>query len=156
VEGPVAKTYSVSKTFHAPLDFVYSWCTDFRADDNKMVGSNLRRHFFERSPRRYVWLLKRKVRKKTIEGLRVVWLTPPDSWRLSTCGDKFEEGTYKLTPVGKRTRLDMTFRVIYEDPKKVPSTRELVSGDKNDWNSFAKYLEKDYQAFAEKQAKRKR
>jgi len=156
LEGPVAKTYKLSKTFHAPLDFVFAWCTDFRADDSKMHGGKVRRRFLERSPHRFVWLVKYKVRKKVYEGVRAVWLAPPDSWHLDTCGDGYELGDYKLTPLGKRTRLDMVFRVVYEDPKRVESTREWVAGAKRDWDAYGKYLEKDYQAAAMKQSRRKR
>jgi hypothetical protein len=42
-------TYQVSQTFNAPKDYVYSWCTDYREDDPKMLGSRSRRRFVERT-----------------------------------------------------------------------------------------------------------
>lgn len=156
LEGPVSKTYNLSQMFHAPLEFVFDWCTDYRSDDSKMYGGKTRRRFLERSKRMYVWVVKYKQGRKTVEGVRAVWLMPPDSWHLDTCGDHYETGDYKLTPVGRRTRLNMTFHIIYPDPKKVDSTREWVAGSRREWNAFAKYLDKDYQALVQKQSKRRR
>ena len=144
--GPITRTYRVSKTFRAPLDFCYVWCTDFRADDNKMTGSKTRRRFLERSSRRFVWIATYREGGKTIEGVRAVWLKPPDAWHLDTCGDGREIGDYKLTPVGRRTRLDMVFQVTYDDPKKAEGVREWVRGSKREWDAFGRYLEADYRA----------
>jgi len=142
--GPVTKTYKVSKTLKAPLDFCFAWCTDFRADDYKMSGSKTRRHFLERSRRRFVWVATRKEGRKTVEGIRAVWPKPPDAWHLDTCGDGREIGDYRLTPVGRRTRLDMVFQVTYDDPKKVEGVREWVRDTNREWDAFGKYLEADY------------
>jgi hypothetical protein len=146
LQRPVTKTYRVSKTFKAPLDFCFSWCTDFRVDDNKMTGSKTKRRFLERSSRRFVWVTKYNVGRKTVEGIRAVWLKPPASWHLDTCGDGREIGDYKLTPVGRRTRLDMVFHVTYDDPKKAEGVREWVRGAKREWDTFGRYLEADYRA----------
>jgi hypothetical protein len=147
---PVTKTYKVSKTFKAPLDFCFAWCTDFRADDNKMTGSKMKRHFLEKSRRRFVWVATHKEGRKTVEGIRAVWLKPPDAWHLDSCGDGREIGDYKLTPLGRRTRLDMVFHVTYDDPKKVEGVREWVQGAKWEWDTFGRYLEADYKASAGK------
>lgn len=144
--GPVTKTYRVSKTFKAPLSFCFAWCTDFRADDNKMTGSKTRRRFLERSSRRFVWISTYKEGKKTVEGVRAVWLAPPDGWHLDSCGDGRELGDYKLTPMGRRTRLDMVFRVTYDDPKKAEGVHEWVRGAKREWDAFGRHLEADYRA----------
>jgi hypothetical protein len=154
LKGPVNKTYRLSQTFNAPLDFTFAWCTDFREDDNKMTGSKIRRKFLERSSRRFVWVTQNKVGRRTVEGIRAVWLRPPDAWHLDTCGDGREIGDYKLTPVGKRTRLDMVFQVTYDDPDEAESVREWVAGAKREWDAFRKYLEADYEAFLEKVSKK--
>ncbi|HYA55838.1 MAG TPA: hypothetical protein VED22_03470 [Nitrososphaerales archaeon] len=144
--GPVTKTYKVSKTFKAPLAFCYAWCTDFRADDYKMTGSKTRRHFLEQSRRRFVWVATYKEGRRTVEGIRAVWLKAPDAWHLDTCGDGREIGDYKLTPVGRGTRLDMVFRVTYDDPKKVEGVREWVRDTRREWDTFGRFLEADYKA----------
>jgi len=150
--GPVTKTYKVSKTFKAPLDFCFEWCTDFRADDNKMTGSKIKRHFLERTRRRFVWVAAHKEGKRTVEGIRAVWLKPPDAWHLDTCGDGREIGDYKLTSVGRRTRLDMVFRVTYDDPKKAEGAREWVRDARREWDAFGRYLEADYKGSVGKRA----
>jgi len=141
---PVTKTYKVSKTFKAPLDFCFAWCTDFRVDDNKMTGSKTKRRFLERSRRRFVWVTTYKEGRNPVEGIRAVWLKPPDAWHLDSCGDGRELGDYKLTSVGRRTRLDMVFHVTYDDPKKAEGVREWVQGAKREWDVFGRYLEADY------------
>lgn len=139
------ETYKVSKTFNAPLDFVFHWCTDFREDDGKMTGSKAKRTFLERTEKRIVWAVNYREKGKNREGLRVVWLQPPDAWYLDTCGDGREVGEYKLTPKGRdRTRLDMKFRVSYESKDEVEDKKKWERDASDEWDTFARYLEKDY------------
>jgi len=139
------ETYRVSKTFNAPLDFVYRWCTDYREDDLKMIGSSNKRKIIERSKSRVVWRVIGKNGGNGYEGVRVVWLKPPNSWHLDTCGDKRELGEYRLTPLGKgRTRLDMKFTVSYDSPKEVEGRKSWEADARADWDSYGSYLERDY------------
>jgi hypothetical protein len=92
LKSAVVGTYKVSKTFNAPIDFVFKWCTDFREDDGKMVGSKNKKRFLERSKKRIVWVSTYKEDGVPGEGLRVVWLRPPDAWHFETCGDEYERG----------------------------------------------------------------
>jgi len=140
------ETYRVSKTFNAPLGFVYRWCTDYREDDLKMIGSSNRRKIIERSKSRVVWRVIGKNGGKGYEGVRVVWLKPPNSWHLDTCGDKREVGEYGLTRLGKtRTRLDMKFEVTYDDLSKVESRKSWEADARSEWDTYGKHLEGDYQ-----------
>ena len=139
------EVYNISKTFDAPLKFVFDWCTDFREDDGKMVGSKTKQQFLERTEKRIVWVSNYKEEGKTIEGVRVVWLHPPNSWHLDTCGDLRELGDYKLTSLGKtRTRLDMVFQISYDDPKDLRDKKEWEKEVLEEWDTYGKYLEKDY------------
>lgn len=140
------QTYKVSKTFNAPIDFVFEWCTDFREDDNKMTGSKTTRQFLERTKRRIVWIVNYKEKGEAKEGLRAVWLKPPDSWHLDTCGDGKELGDYKLTSNGKKTRLDMVFQVTYDNRDEVEKKRKWQKETRELWDIFGRYLEKDYKA----------
>ena len=63
---PIKQKYKLSETFNAPLDYVFKWCTDFREDDNKMIGSKTERKILEKSPERVIW----RVRYKDGKGLR--------------------------------------------------------------------------------------
>ncbi len=141
------KTYELSQTFNAPLDFVFNWCTDFREDDGKMISSKAKRTFLERTDKRIVWAATYRENNKQKEGIRAVWLRPPDAWHLDTCGDGREVGDYKLTSKGKtKTRLDMVFSVTYDKGEEVTSRREWEKEVQQEWKIFARYLEKDYKS----------
>lgn len=145
MEDAFTETYTLSKVFNAPLPFVYAWCTDFREDDSRMHGGASRRRFVERSRKRIIWTTKSEDGGKPVEGVRVVWLSPPDSWRLDTCGDVRERGDYALTSLGKnRTRLDMTFRVTYDRREDVESRESWEADGRKDWDAYARFLERDY------------
>ena len=145
LKGPITKTYKISKTFNAPKDFVFDWCTDFREDDYKMTNSTARRRFLERTKKMIIWLVKYKDGGRSVEGVRAVWLKSPNSWHLDTCGDGREVGDYTLTGLKNgRTRLDMVFRVTYDDPSEVESQAEWTKGGKSNWSIYAKFLEIDY------------
>jgi len=144
---PVNQTYRLSATFNAPLDYVFAWCTDFREDDNKMTGSKTRRHILERTKERFVWVVNYKDGGKEKEGIRAVWLHPPDSWHLDTCGDGREVGDYKLTRLGKtKTRLDMKFVETYDGPEEVEDKKEWEADGKEHWKIYKKALEADFKA----------
>jgi len=145
VKKAFTETYRLSKTFNAPLKFVYAWCTDFRPGDLKMIGSKNRRNIIHRSKKRVLWTVVSKDSQKGYEGVRVVWLKPPNSWHLDTCGDKRELGEYKLTPLAKgRTRLDMRFTVSYDSAKEVEGRKSWQADARADWDSYGTYLERDY------------
>jgi hypothetical protein len=142
-----AETYRVSKTFNAPLGFVYKWCTDYREDDLKMVGSKARRMILEHTRRGVVWRLVDKS-SKGIQGLRSVWLFPPNRWHLDTCGDKHLAGDYRLTRLGKtRTRLDMRFTETSEDRRKLEPKKSWEADAVSEWDVYGRFLERDYQRY---------
>ena len=145
MSNPVVGTYKLSQRFNAPLDFVFRWCTDFREDDNKMIGSKTKRTFLEKGKTRIVWVVNYKEDGKEKEGIRAVWLKPPNAWHLDTCGDGRELGEYTLKSLGKnKTRLDMVFRVTYDSKAEVESKEELEKDGNDHWAKYAEYLEKDY------------
>ena len=144
-------TYKVSKTFKAPLDFVFTWCTDFQEDDLKMIGSKNRRNIVEKTKRRVIWTVEGKKLPTQTDPVRVVWLRPPNSWHLEGCGDVSETGEYRLTTAGKsKTRLDMTFTETYSERSKVPSKKELEAEARDHWVHYGKHLEEDYRASVSK------
>lgn len=141
------ETYKASKTFKAPLDYVFQWCTDFREDDGKMVGSKAKKTFVERTDKRIIWISAYKEKGKTREDIRVVWLRPPDAWHLDTCGDGREVGEYQLSEKGKnKTRLDMKFSISYDNRDDVPDKKKWEKDVDEEWDTFARYLEDDYKA----------
>jgi len=145
MKAAYAKTYKIAKTFNAPIGFVYSWCTDFRGDDLTMIGSKNVRNIHEKTGKRVIWTVEGEKPAAKTDPVRVVWLSPPDSWHLETCGDGNEIGDYKLTPVGKnRTRLDMTFTETYRSKKGIPSKKELKAEAVDHWKTYCRFLEQDY------------
>ena len=139
------ETYKVSKTFKAPLEFVFDWCTDFREDDGQMTGSKTKRTFLEKTSKRIVWVVEYKEKGRSVEGVRVVWLHPPDSWSLDTCGDHREIGEYKLKRKSKnKTRLDMKFRYSYDGKEEVQDQEEWEEETREMWDIYGRHLEKDY------------
>jgi hypothetical protein len=141
----VVQKYKLSRTFNAPLDFVFQWCTDFREDDNKMVDSKTRRTFLEKGKNRIVWVVNYKEDGKEKEGIRAVWLQPPNGWHLDTCGDGREVGDYRLKSMGKnKTRLDMVFYQTFDSKEEVENPEEWEKDSTKHWATYADYLEKDY------------
>jgi len=139
------KTYKISETFNAPLDYVFSWCTDFREDDSKMVGGKTRRNFLEQTKERVIWTVAYEEDGKKLEGFRVVWLRPPNSWKLDTCGDQRERGEYRLKALGKnKTRLDMSFQTTYDDKEDIVPRKDWERDVEKEWATFRRFLEKDY------------
>ena len=144
---PINGKYKLSETFDAPLDYVFAWCTDFREDDNKMIGSKTARKILEKSPERVIWRVSYKDGKKVVEGVRAVWLRPPNAWYLDTCGDGREMGEYKLKSLGKsKTRLDMKFVVTYPSKDEVEDKEEWEDDGKKHWKIYRKALEADFKA----------
>jgi len=144
---PINGKYKLSATFDAPLEYVFKWCTDFREDDNKMIGSKTQRTILEKSPERVIWRVRYKDGKDWAEGVRAVWLHPPNSWTLDTCGDGREVGEYKLKPLGKKkTRLDMKFVVTYDSKDEVEDKDEWEEDGVKHWKIYRKALEADYEA----------
>ncbi|MDA4135024.1 MAG: hypothetical protein OK441_05595 [Thaumarchaeota archaeon] len=141
----IIETYQLRRTFNAPIDFVFDWCTDFREDDGKMTGSKTKRRILERTKKRIIWTVNYTESGKPREGLRVVWLSPPDSWHLDTCGDYREVGDYKLTALGKgKTRLDAVFNVTYDDPGEVETKEKWEKETGELWTIFTGCLENEY------------
>jgi hypothetical protein len=144
---PVNQKYKVSETFNAPLEYVFAWCTDFREDDPKYTGSKTVRKILEKTPQRIVWAVRSKEGKGFTEGVRAVWLNPPKSWHLDTCGDGREVGDYKLTALGKsKTRLDMKFVVTYDSKKEVEDRDEWEKDGVKHWKIYKKALEADFKS----------
>ena len=141
-----AETYRITKTFNAPLGFVYKWCTDFRENDLRMVGSTTRRVMLENNRKHVVWRIVPRGAKKGIQGIRSVWLMPPNKWYLDTSGDKHLTGYYKLTRLGNsKTKLDMKFIETNVDKRKLESPKSWEAETLAEWDAYGRCLEKDYQ-----------
>ncbi len=141
------KTHSfrVSKIIHAPLAFVYDWCTDYRESDPKITGSKAKRKILLKTVRRVVYTSAYKSGGKPKTAVDVITLYPPKWWHLDFIGDEDDEtGDYKLTGLGPRkTRLDMSFIEHYK-MRKPPTKAQDVKHTHEVWEKYAAALEREY------------
>ncbi len=143
----ITRTYRVSKTFNAPIHYVYDWCTDFRDDDSELADGKWRRHVIDQTKKRAVYVSHYQSDGREYEGVRVVTLKSPNAWHLDGMAeDENEVGDYRLTSVGKnRTKLEMVFKVTYKQGE--PESKESWEGDTSQmWDRFKASLERDYTA----------
>lgn len=138
-------TVKVSKIINAPLRFVYDWCTDFREDDRKMIGSRRKRIILQKTKRRVVYVYVYRRRGKVRSAVNIVTLQPPNGWHLDSPGQDCDEiADYRLTMLSpKKTRLDMTFKEQYKIPK-APSRVQDAKDLNNAWDKYVAALERDY------------
>ena len=137
--------FHVSKTIHAPLRFVYGWCTDYRESDTRITGSKSKRKILLKTKGRVIYVMSYPSRGKVRSGVDVVTLHPPNSWHLDFIGDEDDEtGDYVLTSLGgRKTRLDMTFKERYKTSN-APSKAQDVKHTHEIWDKYIASLEKDY------------
>jgi hypothetical protein len=139
--------YQIQAVFHAPLDFVYHWCTDYGSEDARLAGEEYERRVLHRSSRRVVfedlWWEPDGWRWRRSD----VALRPPDRWEALSLGNvRVARIEYHLSPLsGNRTRLELRMRRKpgvrqgKQAPKKAME-REL----RRMWRHFGKALEEDY------------
>ena len=138
-------SYHITKTIHAPLKFVYEWCTDYREDDNQITQSKTLFKILQKTKQRVIYLRTIERDGKTMIGVKMVTLRPSKAWYLDQVGeDEDVIGTYKLTRLGpEKTRLEMAFTETYKVTD-APTKEE----DRNDtdkmWDRYVAALQKDY------------
>ena len=138
-------TYRVTKVINAPIAFVYKWCTDYREDDSKIVGSRTRRIILQKNRRRVVFTTTQRHLGKMISTVRIVTLHPQNAWHLEKLGDEVDEiGNYHLTRLGPRkTRLNMVFNAKYKVANASTSEEDAKEASRV-WEKFKAALEEDY------------
>ena len=138
-------TVKVSKIINAPLRFVYDWCTDFREDDRKMIGSRRKRIILQKTKRRVVYNYIYRRGGKIRSAVNIVTLQPPKAWHLDSPGQDCDEiADYRLTSLStKKTRLDMTFKEQYKI-RRAPTRAEDAKDLNEAWDKYVAALERDY------------
>ncbi len=141
------RTYTLTKTIKAPIQFVFDWCTDFREDDYKLTDSSSRRTMYNRSGEKVVYVDEERVGGEVRRSKSEVSLFPPNRWVLNAEGDvENEEGEYQLETKGKSaTVLTMTFRVSHK-LKPIPSKAKWEKDSNEFWDKLVVALEKEYGA----------
>ena len=138
-------TYHLTKVLNAPLQFAYEWCTDFREDDPKIIGSKNRRRILEKTKERVIYTIRYKSGGKTWNAVNIVTLHPPAAWHLDSRGDEDDEvGEYRLSKLGPRkTKLEMTFVERWKVRDYQPRA-EYLKHIHNIWDKYAAALQRDY------------
>ena len=137
--------YRVSQTFEAPLAYVYDWCTDFTDEDPKIIGASYTRHVIEKTKKRAVLIQRYRVAGVEKEGVRIVTLSPPDSWHLESINEEVDRvGDYFLSSLGReRTKLEIVIKARYKtiEPEPAPKLKKNLD---EEWKKYKEALEKDY------------
>ncbi len=143
------RTLRFQKLIHAPLPFVYAWCTDYREDDDRITDSiyHYRAKIVLREPQRVVRVITvpGRDRNRNTE-VELIHLQPPNRWRLeksSVTDDK--SGSYRLTALGPTlTRLDMQFRERWQIRRPVDRRRYRTLFNRV-WNRYVEVMEAEFQ-----------
>jgi hypothetical protein len=141
--------YHVTAVFRAPLPYVFAWCTDFDAGDDRLEKDSYTRKIIERTPRRVVFEDLVDSPQGWNWARHVVTLRPPDGWHSDSVGThRTLRIDYTLTRLpGDRTRLELRWR-----RRRTPlatsrvSKRAIEKSTTAAWRHFARALEKDYRA----------
>ena len=136
--------FSVSKTVDAPLPFVYAWCTDFAAVQEKVPAATRRVVQSNRDRVVYIELYSGRGGQQRV-GVDIITLDPPTSWRMEYLGEDNDEiGEYRLKAMGKgRTRIRMRFRNRWKGDLSL-STEEKRRIESETWDKYIAVLEKDF------------
>lgn len=143
---PMDDTYRVSKTFRAPLSYVYQWCTDFSEEDPKISGATIQRRILRRTRKQVIYAqLYTDASDRDRVDVDIVDLQPPRRWHSQHyCEENDETADYELNNLGdSRTRLDMRFKQRWKVPER-PAKDAMVRLTGKFWDKFVEALERDY------------
>ncbi|MGA7923343.1 MAG: hypothetical protein WCA77_05145 [Thermoplasmata archaeon] len=143
-------TIRLSRVIHAPLRYVYDWCTDYRNDDGRFSKARPRPTF------RVIRISPRRVLRLRIAGgtgrdpaiaVDLVRLSPPNSWHLDQIDETDQQSLdYRLTSLGRgRTRLSLLVTERWVTPD-FPTKEELRARVGRVWGRFGAAIEADFQA----------
>jgi hypothetical protein len=99
--------YEVESVFHAPLPFVYRWCTNFTPKDARYSREGYARRILRRSLGEVIFEDLYDTKAGWIWIRRVVRLLPPAGWHADSVGsDRALSLDYRLSKLpGERTLL---------------------------------------------------
>jgi len=137
-------SYRFSKTFTAPLRFVYDWCTDYREDDFKIIGVKARRLILEKTKSRAVFINQPKG-SNVGTFINIVTFHPPKSWDLNSIrAERDTIGHYHLRKLGpSSTKLEIRFKAKW---KMTPTSTKagLLQHLDQMWGKYGAALEREY------------
>jgi len=135
----------VVKLVHAPVDYVYAWCTDYRGDDWRVARPGTRPRFrvVSLSARRVVRIrLTNHGRTEPDIAVDLIRLEPPHRWHTDQIDEEeLETVDYQVTRVGHATtRLEVRVTDRWVTPKFLSraETARRVSGA---WDRYVGMIE---------------
>lgn len=139
--------YRIRVVFHAPLDYVFRWCTDYKRDDGKRAGASFVRRVLQTKANEVVLQDLWKSKDRWLLNQNRTTLFPPNRWHVDSYGtSRVLSLDYTLRGLSAgRTQLDIRAR---RRPREMypgqPSRREYEPGLLDLWRGFARALDHDY------------
>jgi hypothetical protein len=140
--------YRFRKLVHAPLPYVFAWCTDYREDDDRITDSiyHYRANIVLREPARVVRVITVPGRNRNrCTDVEIISLRPPDRWRLTKLSVTDDvTGSYRLTRQrGASTSIEMRFRRVWKvgRPPDLKRYRALFN---RVWDRYVAAIEAEY------------
>ncbi len=138
--------YRIRVSFGVPLDFAFTWCTDYTPEDASLEGESYQRKIIERTSHRLIF----EDLEESDDGWNwsrdVVTLRPPNRWHMDGIGNRRDvTADYVLSPLPDgRTRFDLR----WSRRPKVPEGKKLTKADREAstmraWKRFAAAMESD-------------
>jgi hypothetical protein len=147
--------YQIKRIFRAPLDFAYTWCTDYTEADRKLQGEKGSRQILRKTSRGAVYEDLTPTPTGWQWSRQSVTFHPPNEWRAIANGNyrawnlvyslkELPNGRTEFTMRGKRraTRLGV------KNPPRDVLEKELHTM----WRNLGNALEKDYRKSASKRS----
>jgi hypothetical protein len=146
------RTLRFRKIVRAPLPFVFRWCTDYRADDDRITDSiyHYQARVVLREPSRIVRIITVPGRDRNRNtDVEIISLRPPDRWHLNKRSVTNDEiGTYRLIRKGSRvTLLEMRFRQSWKI-RNLPDRARYRTLFHRVWDRYVEVMETEFRRLA--------
>ena len=153
------RVYEFRSKFHAPLPFVYAWCTDYTPNDPFLEGEKYVRRVLERSRRRVVMEDLYDEPGGWMWSHYEVSLRPPRRWHAEAVGShRTWSIDYELSeqPDGTTELWFRGVRCATALAGKNPPKAQLERNLRGMWANFGRALEKDYRKHLKSSPPRRR
>ena len=140
-------TVEIRTTIHAPLPFVFRWCTDYSAEDGRLAQERYTRRLLERGPRQVLFEDLEETPRGWVWKRTHVDLHPPDHWHAES------EGNYRYYRLDYRlqARPDGSTELLLRGERRAtalggrnPSRARLQRELRALWARLGRALEREY------------
>jgi len=144
-------TYEIRRTFDAPLDFAYRWCTDYQADDAQRAHERYVRKVLSRRRDRVVYEDLEEASTGWTWRRTTVQLRPPDHWHAESNGNMRHfsiDYWLRALPDGRTEFRFRGTRTSTPHGGPNPSKREMERSLQLLWRNLGASLARDYRAYS--------